>query len=211
MTRREMFGSLPAVSAMLIMALAAIFATLGTHPILMGFMVIIGVLLVMITIDTGGHSMLMLAAGYIMIALGLTIQRLELGGSMPWVASAVVSLLFADLLRLSFAERRHGVIEGDVYQGVFVGLAVVAVSSGVTIGLVAWLESSAANGNWLLVPLALALAVIGLVGLAIGVSKSPGQYDKRRWKPGERLMAPPRAASDDPSLKTSTPPAPPLS
>jgi len=207
MTKREMYSSWPAISAMAMMVVVSLLGTVGTHPVAMALTALIGVVLVIITIDTGGHSMLMFSAGFVLIALALTIQRMGLEGPLPWTAAALVSLLFADVVRMTFAERRSGVIESEVYQGVFGGFVVVAITSGVTIGLVAVLGSGSANGSWLLVPLALFLAVTGFVGLAIGVSKSPGLHDKRRWKPGERLMAPPRSAADDPSLKSSAPPS----
>lgn len=208
MSRREMFSSPPALVAFAIMVVVSIVSTLGTHPIGTLMVVAIGVVLTMITIDTGGHSMLMFSGAFLLLALGLAIDRLEVGGALPWALAGVVMLAFADAVRLCFAERRDGLIEGKVYGSVLVGFGIVVLASGVTAAVVAGLSSVDTNANWLLVPLALALAVIGLVGLAIAVSRSPGQFDKRRWKPGERLMAPPRSADDDPSLKTSTPPPP---
>lgn len=208
MSRREMFSSPSAMVALAIMAVASILATLGLHPIGTVLVVLIGVVLAMITIDTGGHAMLIMSGMFLLFTLGLATERLGVDGALPWALAGVVVLAYADAVRLCFAERRHGVIESEVYQGVLVGLLIVVVGSAVTAGVVAGLGSVGSNVNWLLVPLALALATIGLVGMAIAVSRSPGEFDKRRWKPGERLMAPPRSASDDPSLKTSTPPPP---
>jgi hypothetical protein len=94
------------------------------------------------------------------------------------------------------------------HRVVISGLVVVAVASALTAVVVAAVSDANTNAKWLLVPLALTLAVVGVVGLAVAVSRSPGQFDKRRWKPGERLMPPPRDASDDPSFKTSMPPPP---
>ncbi len=208
MSKREMFSSSAALVAFALMVVVSILGTLGTHPVGTLMVVAIGVVLTMITIDSGGHSMLMFSGGFLLLALGLAIGRLGLDGPVPWALAGVVVLAYADAVRLCFAQRRHGMVEAEVYRGVFVGLGIVVVGSGATAAAVGVLGSVGSNTNWLLVPLALVLATVGLVGLAIAVSRSPGQFDKRRWKPGERLMAPPRSASDDPSLKTSTPPPP---
>ncbi len=206
--RLEAFSTAPALAAILIVVVTSIVATLGTHPIGMFFVALIGALLVMITIETGGHSMAMFSGVFLLMALGLAINRLSLDGAVPWAMAGVILLAFGDAVRLSFAERRSGVVDGEVYRGVLLGLAVVAAGSALTAFVVALLSDANTNVNWLLVPLALVLAVVGIVGLALAVSRSPGQFDKRRWKPGERLMPPPRDASDDPSFKTSTPPPP---
>ena len=208
MSRREMFSSSAAMVAFAVMAVVSILATLGAHPVGTLMVLVIGVAMTMITIDSGGHSMLVFSGGFLLFALGLAIGRLGLDGPVPWAFAGVVVLAYADAVRLCFAMRRHGVVEVEVYRGVFVGLGIVVAGAGATAALVVGLGSVGSNANWLLVPLALVLATIGLVGLAIAVSRSPGQFDKRRWKPGERLMAPARSASDDPSLKTSTPPPP---
>lgn len=206
--RLEAFSTGPALVAISIVVVTSIVATFGTHPIAMFFVALIGALLVMITIDTGGHSMAMFSGAFLLMALALAIGRLSLDGAVPWAAAGVVLLGFGDAVRLSFAQRRLGVVDAEVHRGVVVGLIAVAVASGFTAFVVAGLSDANSNVNWLLVPLALALAVVGVVGLAVAVSRSPGQFDKRRWKPGERLMPPPRDASDDPSFKTSTPPPP---
>jgi len=209
MNKREMFSTVPAMSAIAIMTVVSVLGSIGTHPIGILMIALVGIVLTMITIDSGGHAMLMCSAVFLLFLVGLSIERLELSGAVPWAFAGVIALAYADAVRLTFAERRHGVIEPEVYQGVIVGLVIVVILSGATAAVVVGLGAASANASWLLVPLALVLAVVGLVGLAIAVSKSPGQFDKRRWKPGERLMAPPRSASDDPSLKTSSPPAPP--
>lgn len=209
MTRREMFASPTAIFAFLITFVASALPTLGSPVLSTVLMVVVGLGLTAITIETGSHLMLLMASAFLLIAVGYAIAEWGLNGALPWASLGVVGLLYADTIRLCFAERRHGVIEGGVYQGIAVGLGIVVLGSGVTAAALTGLANVGTNANWLLVPLALLLAVVGLVGLAIGVSRSPGQFDKRRWKPGERLAAPPRAASDDPSLKSSTPPAPP--
>lgn len=209
MTRREMFGSPEAMVALVITIIVCVASTMGVSLVAMAMVVFIGLALTWITIDTGGHSMLLFSGIFLLLAMGLSIERLELDGPVPWAVAGVVTLGYADAIRLCFAARRHGMIEPDVYLGVVQGFGLVAVSSLVVAVVLAGLADQATNANWLLVPLALVLAVIGLVGLAIAVSRSPGEHDKRRWNPGERLMPPPRAASDDPSLKTSSPHPPP--
>lgn len=209
MTKREMFGSSPALVAIAMMVVVSILATLGVHPVGTLMVAAIGVTLTLITIDSGGHSMLVFSGAFLLFALALSFERLGLEGVVAWAGAGVIVLAYADAVRLCFALRRHGAIEGGVYQGVLVGLAIVTVGSMATAVAVEGLGRIDGNSSWLLVPLALVLAVIGVVGLAIAMSHSPGQFDKRRWKPGERLMAPPRSAADDPSLKTSVPPAPP--
>lgn len=209
MNKREMFGSPPALVALAIMVVVSILATLGTNPIGTLMVALIGVVLTLITIDSGGHSMLVFSGVFLLFAMSLAFEQLGLDGAVPWAVAGLVVLFYADAIRLCFALRRHGEIEPEVYRGVFVGFGIVVGCSVAAAVAVGGLGSIGGNANWLIVPLALVLAVVGLVGLAIAVSQSPGQFDKRRWKPGERLMAPPRSASDDPSLKTSTPPAPP--
>lgn len=209
MTRKELFGSPTAIVAFAFSAAASALPTLGSHPVATIMMIVIGLGLTAVTIDTGSHLMLIMTAAFLMFSLGFALADFGLNGAVPWALLGVAGLVYADIVRLCFAERRHGVIEGGVYQGIGVGVVIVGVGSAATAAALAGLSTVGANANWLLVPLALVLAVVGLVGLAIGVSRSPGQFDKRRWKPGERLTAPPRAASDDPSLKSSMPPAPP--
>ena len=205
MTRREMFGSPEAIVAMAVTAVVCVGSTLGVSWIGMVMVLVIGLALTWITIDTGGHSMLVFSGGFLLLPIGLAIQRLELDGAVPWAVAGLVVLAYADAVRLCFAARRRGVIEPAVYTGVVQGFGLVAISTVVVAVVLAALSERAANASWLVVPLALLLAVIGLVGLAIAVSRSPGEHDKRRWQPGERLMPPPRAASDDPSLRTSSP------
>lgn len=209
MNRKELFGSPTAIVAFVFAAAASALPTLGGPPLATVMLVIIGLGLTAVTIETGSHLMLVMAAAFLLFSLGFAMAEFDLDGALPWALLGVAGLVYSDIVRLCFAERRHGVIEGGVYQGIGVGLGIVVLGSGATAAALAGLSNVGANANWLLVPLALVLAVVGLVGLAIGVSRSPGQFDKRRWKPGERLTAPPRAASDDPSLKSSTPPAPP--
>ena len=206
--RLEFYGNGPSLTAIAMMAAVSVMATLGTHPIAMLLVGVIGLSLVLITIDTGSHSMAVFSGGFLALALGLTFARWSLDGPVPWAVIGVVALAYGDAIRLSFAHRRSGVVDDAVTFGAALGLAIVTVGSLATATVVAALDSSTSNLNWLLVPIALVLAVVGLVGLAVAVSRSPGHYDKRRWRPGERLLAPPREASDDPSFKTSVPPPP---
>lgn len=206
--RWETFTAPAAVVAIAIMVVVSVLATFGTHPIATVAVVLIGVALVMITIDTGGHSMVIFSGAFLLMASALAIARMSVGGVVPWAIAGVVVLAFSDAVRLSFAERRSAMIEPAVVRSVVTGLVIVAagsVGAGFAIGELATVGS---NANWLLVPLALLLAVGGAVGLAVTAGRSPGPFDKRRWRPGERLASPPRNASDDPSFKTSVPPPP---
>jgi len=206
--RFTLFATGPAIVAIVMMIAASLAVTLGTSLVGMILVVLIGLALVLITLDTGSHSMAMFSGAFLLVSFALGIQRFAPGGVVPWTAAGVGVLAFADAIRLSFAQRRGGVVEADVTRGVGIGLGVVAAGSLATGAVVEALTQSTANVNWLIVPLALVLAVVGAVVLAVTVSKSPGQYDKRRWRPGERLLAPPREASDDPSFKSSVPPTP---
>lgn len=206
--RLELYTTPAALVAIMMMVAASVVGTIGNHPAAMAMVVILGVAMTLITIDTGSHSMLMFSAAFLAMVLALAVSRLGIGGALPWTVVGLVLLGFADATRLAFAVRRDADVEPAVTVSVIVGLAVVSVGSLATGGLVAILDNSATNASWLLVPLALILAVIGVVGLAVAMGRAPGQYDKRRWQPGERLLAPPREASDDPSFGSSMPPPP---
>jgi hypothetical protein len=206
--RLEAYATVPAVVAVVIMVAGSVLATAGTHPVAVALVTSIGVILVLITIDTGSHSMTIFSGAFLMMALALAIGRLSLGGPLPWTIAALIVLGFADGIRLSFAQRRSGVVDRSVVGGVMIGSVLVAVGSMATGVAVLAVTESTANLSWMLVPLALLLAVVGAVGLAVTVSRSPGPFDKRRWRPGERLLAPARDASDDPSFPSSLPPPP---
>lgn len=209
MSERWAIYTTPAASvAIALMVIVSVSATIGSHPAATAMVVLIGVALVMITIDTGGHSMLIFAGAFLLMAMALAIGRTSLDGPVPWVIAGVVVIAFSDAVRVSFAQRRAAVIEPTVVRGVLVGLAIVAVGSVGAGFAIDALGTIGSNANWLLVPLALLLTVAGAVVLVVAAGRSPGEFDKRRWRPGERLAAPARSASDDPSFKTSLPPPP---
>ncbi len=206
--RLELYTSPAALVVISMMVAASVVGTVGNHPAAMAMVVILGVALTLITIDTGSHSMLMFSAAFLVMVLALAVNRLGIDGALPWTIVGLIVLAFADATRVAFAGRRDADVESAVVGSVFVGFAMVAAGSLLTGGLVVFLNNSATNASWLLVPLALVLAVVGAVGLAVAMGRSPGEHDRRRWRPGERLLAPPREASDDPSFTTSLPPPP---
>ncbi len=206
--RLELYTSPAALVTISVMVAASVVGTIGNHPAGMAIVVLLGVALTLITIDTGSHSMLMFSAAFLVMVLALAVNLLGIDGPLPWTVVGLIVLAFADAMRLAFAGRRNAEVEPAVIGSVLVGFAMVAAGSLLTGGLVVVLSDSATNASWLLVPLALVMAVVGAVGLAVGMGRSPGVHDKRRWRPGERLLAPPREASDDPSFTTSLPPPP---
>ncbi len=206
--RLELWTAPAALVVISLMVAASVIATTGTHPIAMAMVVLLGVGLALITIDTGSHSMVLFTAAYLLMVLNLAVRRLEIDAPLTWTVLGLLVLASTDAMRLAFARRRRADVEAGVTVSAVRGFVVVAVCSLATGGVVVAIGDSTANASWLLVPLALVLAVFGVVALSVVMGRNPGQHDSRRWQPGERLLAPPRDASDDPSFTSSMPPPP---
>ncbi len=162
---------------------------------------VIGLALTFMAISSGSHFAAVLATAYLMLPIALMLESATDQSPVGWAVAGVFFLGFLSCLQLTFATRRFGRVSDTVVANELAGLGVLGFASVVLAVLVSSLNATTLDLNWLLVPLTIGLLLVGGAGLAVAAASRTGEHDKRRWKPGERMIPPAIGAEDDPLLR----------
>lgn len=188
--RRELYRTPEIIAAHFIMAIASIaLGFVGAPVIVMAIIAAFGSALIILAVMSGSHVMVNMTLGYLILVelvvlgdLGAGAGVLALGMSIP--------LIMADLLRLNFARRRSASVDPRVFVGTLGFTFIVAIVSTLSIVIGA---SVAGEGErtWVWVPVMTVPILLLVSAAAIAIARKPGSYDKRRYRPGERMLPQP--------------------
>ncbi len=168
-------GSIVAIIFISLLAIAAVGATI-------------------VAVDAGSAAMSFMVGVYLTIVGSATMTSLDLG-PLGIVVVAVSIMLYLDLLRLSFARRRTDGLDDALFVRTIGSSAIVGVLSVLSIVIALTVTGGDSAGDssrsWLWVPMAIGVIIVPAVVLVIASGRRSGQYDKRRWRPGERMLPQP--------------------
>jgi hypothetical protein len=163
---------------------------------------VLGLWLHLVAVETGNHAVLWLTTGWLLILMLVASQAtFARFGPLSYTVASATALAHNELVRISYARRRRGLVDESTYVSAAIGFGLASMVAVIGIGLAQLLADTSTNRSWLFMPVA-ALALVGL-GLAITVVpvRNAPRADRHRWRPGDRI--PPQPLGDDGTTTTS--------
>ena len=197
--RANRFATTEVIAGAVIMVTWSLLATIGARwlPITL-IAVAIGLWLHLAAVETGSHLMMWMATGLVLGYVVLADAGFFGGlSAASYTAAAVSAVVHNELIRVSHARRRRGLIQDLVFQKVAVGLALVAVT---TVGSMAVAQrlAEADDRAWWWMPVAIGVVLVlgAILSIAPARNAPPGQRD--RWRPGDRIPPQPLGREEGP-------------
>ena len=188
--RRELYRQPETIAAHALMAIsAATLALIGAPLLLIIVLAGFGSCLVVLTVMSGSHAMVNLTLGYFVVLLLVWLVDVGAGAAIIALVMSLV-LIMSDLFRLNFARRRSAKVDARLFITTLGFSLIVAVVSTLSIA-VGDLITGDTQRSWVWVPIT-TVPIILLISIgAIAIARKPGSYDKRRYRPGERMLPQP--------------------
>ena len=189
--RRELYRQPEIIAAYGLMMLWSFAMLVGGAPILAVVLLgLLGVVLVVLVVMSGSHAMVMMAAGYLSLLILIGIASTDAGNT-ALAASMSTVLLLMDLLRLNFARRRSAKVDPRLFATTLIFTVLVAVAATLSVAIASIPGRSDDELSWLFVPIA-SIVLLVVAGLFVFLlARKSGTHDKRRWRPGERMLPQP--------------------
>lgn len=189
--RSELYRSPEIIAAHALMAIVSASMLLIGAPwlvvvILAGF----GSTLIMLSVMSGSHAMVVMTVCYFGVILLAVSGDAGLGaaGFAAWMSLA---LFLSDFFRLNFARRRSARVDQRLFVNTLGFTFVIALVATLSMFAGSLVASSGGERSWVWVPIASALILVLIAAATIAIARKPGTYDKRRYRPGERMLPQP--------------------
>lgn len=189
--RSELYRSPEIIAAHALMAIvSATLLLIGAPLLVVAILAGFGSTLILLSVMSGSHAMVVMTVCYFGVILLAVIGETGLGGAglAAWMSLA---LFLSDFLRLNFARRRSATVDLRLFVNTLGFTFVVALVATLSMFAGSLVANSEGERSWVWVPIASVIVLVLIGGATIAIARKPGEYDKRRYRPGERMLPQP--------------------
>ncbi len=189
--RSELYRTPEIIAAHILMVVvSATLLFIGTPLLVVVVMAAFGSALILLTVMSGSHAMVVMTVCYFGLILLVVIADSGAGGAVlaAWMSLA---LFLSDFFRLNFARRRSARVDPRLFVSTLGFTFVVAVVATASTAIGSLVANGDGQRSWIWVPVASLIILVLISAATIAVARKPGRYDKRRYRPGERMLPQP--------------------